>query len=667
MTDITSGLPLSGATLQIKGTNLSAITNEQGVYIITVPQKGTLIIICRHLGYVSQSKKMSFQGYAEINFEMTPEPEALDEVEVIGNLIRPTKRAGDLLYTGSRITTKGLDIQGAIAQNSIFNSLKSLPSVSVESADPYGLNTTIARIRGIRNYFSGVTLDGIPNYGIMPIGARDEIVDMENIAAITFFKGAVPADVSAASGNRGGTINVTLKKPDSVRSFNSTQSMGSDHFNRTFLRFDSGKLSSKTAFFGSFSYTYADKWKGEGPAGKRNHLAFGLSQQIGSKLAARFFSSYNVIDKNAFRPLLYAEIDDLKNNYDLDYNTLLTGIPSEDLYYFDYNKGSYKNRKSFVSVDYKATATSTLGFKAYLNTENASYSNTLKMGNNNLKQDKTRDLNQWGLMANWTVSFRKLQTTLGYWFESFDNSVSIYNNSITPQGLSPKGYAFYTVPEGQGSINNPYLKLAYSLHKFKFQAGIKYLHFKEPAAERFLALNADALRPEPEADLHTDAIDQSVFLPTFGVGYKFKETAEIYVNYGKNYMRPYMYIPTVSLYLQNRAGFLESNRNLQSVFGSWDLEVSDNIDLGFLFTSRILSLNTSLFYSKQQNTLAVVFDSEVGLNYAQNVGAMTSYGVELEANAQIMPSLTWYFNPSFMRLYFDSNYETNSSSGVQLA
>jgi len=58
-----------------------------------------------------------------------------------------------------------------------------------------------------------MSVEGLPNYGIMPIGPRDDIYDMENLESIGLYKGSTPLSLGTGSGNRGGTIALTYRRP----------------------------------------------------------------------------------------------------------------------------------------------------------------------------------------------------------------------------------------------------------------------------------------------------------------------------------------------------------------------------------------------------------------------------------------------------------------------
>jgi iron complex outermembrane receptor protein len=74
------------------------------------------------------------------------------------------------------------------------------------------------------------------------------------------------------------------------------QSIGSQNYKRTFVRFDSGEHisgDSKTFAYASFSYTDADKWKGFGKLATRKNFSFGLTHEFNPKLKLEMFMIYN--------------------------------------------------------------------------------------------------------------------------------------------------------------------------------------------------------------------------------------------------------------------------------------------------------------------------------------------------------------------------------------
>ena len=179
----------------------------------------------------------------------------IEEVVIFATPTQPTKRVGDALSTGTEITQKGIEALGVVANGSIFNLVNIVPSVITQSSDAYGLGQNVMRVRGVRNLFAGITIEGVPNYGVSPIGPREDVFDKENLGSVSFYKGAIPADVFSASGNRGGSADVSFRRSSKNTGLEFLQSIGSNSFTRSFVRFNTGEHTSgnsKTSAFGSF-------------------------------------------------------------------------------------------------------------------------------------------------------------------------------------------------------------------------------------------------------------------------------------------------------------------------------------------------------------------------------------------------------------------------------
>ncbi|MBN2833248.1 MAG: TonB-dependent receptor, partial [Campylobacterales bacterium] len=48
-------------------------------------------------------------------------------------LITPTKQANESVYTGSEVTSKGIELQGVKASTSVYEAISVLPGVNVEN------------------------------------------------------------------------------------------------------------------------------------------------------------------------------------------------------------------------------------------------------------------------------------------------------------------------------------------------------------------------------------------------------------------------------------------------------------------------------------------------------------------------------------------------------
>lgn len=666
--DASSKEPLSFANISIENSEIGTATDSDGIYKLKLKNHSTYTIICSHLGYKEQNKTISISNdeTVQLNFELSPNSQTLNEVLVVNSLTSPVKRAGESLYTGTAITKNGLSLIGMSAKTSVYSSLQFVPQIMVSSADAYGLSEKEIRNRGVRSLFGGLTVEGVPNYGIMPIGARDYIYDMENMEQVSVFSGAVPSDLGLATGSRGCVIELTYKRPQDEQSINISQAFGSNQFSRSFIRFDSGEISKNLKAFGSYSYTTANKWKGEGKLATRHTIGLGLTHKASSFFQWELFANFNDLDRHQFRPLSYDLASNLNKNFDLDFDSELSSVPSEALNYYDYNKGNYINKDVLLIANFFKNDAIRLSFKTYYSDEKANYKNTIFFSGRNLQQDRQRDISRYGFIPSIQGKINKTSYSVAYWGEVFDNNVYIWNNALTPNGLQPRGYSFYTVPNGKGYIYSPFAKVSLTLGKLSLQSGLKYFYFQESSALRYRSLPDDpfTLSDTPEADLKTDKITNQVWLPSLGIGYAFNDSLKLYLNYGRNYMRPYMYVPTISLYLQNRETFLLQGLTLQSIYDNWKMETSHNFDLGLQLDSKTIKFYPTVYFSKHQNVLTSLYDEDTQTNYYRNAGSVNSYGLNIETYYAPFKNWLLYINPAYTKIYYPDNILRTTGSGT---
>lgn len=586
----------------------------------------------------------------------------LDEIVVTGEkLVTPTKQTHETVYTGSEITKKGLESQGTKATISVYEAINVLPGVSVESTDPYGLaaEQKNIRIRGVRGYLGAMTVSGVPNYGGNPMGPREYIYDMENFESIAVYKGAVPADLGTGVGARGGAVELRPLWPEKEFGFDFSQGVGGNKYHRTFLRLDSGALPSlNTRFAFSYSYTEADKWKGPGDLGPRNNAGLMLSQPITDTDEIKIWFNYNDVEQNLYSPLTYPGVKDLGNYYNKDYNGSLTGIKNEDINYYHYNRGDYSNRDFLSIIPLTLSDSFHLTFKPYYSVEDTEILGGSSSQGGTIRK-RIREIERYGLISQVDSKFSWITASIGYWFESSDMIIRTQN--YDPVTFAFKGYGMYMENEGNGIAHSPYIKLAGNISNFDWQAGLKYFYYKEPASRGYVS-------PPPNfnltraTDLDRKSKEYDEFLPTLGVSYHLSDFLEFYTSYGRNQIRPYAYMPLINIYNQNRAKFQSAGITLDNLFNGYDMEISDNFELGARFRKDWVEIMPTIFYSKHKNLLTTVYDPRVDLSYYQNVGKATGYGLELGTNFYFNKNLTLFLNPTYTYLTYDEDltYQGNT-------
>lgn len=580
----------------------------------------------------------------------------LDDIKVTSEkILLPTRQADETVYTGTEITTKGIEAQGARAATSVYEAMSVLPGINVQSADQYGLGAEQRniRVRGVSGYMGALTVEGVPNYGGNPIGPRDYLYDMENIQSIAVYKGAVPGDIGTGVGSRGGAIVLKPLWAEEEFGLRLSQSLGSDAYHRTFLRVDTGSLAkSETRLSASCSYSRADKWKGPGEIGPRNNFNMSLVQSFGEKVNVRAWLNHNELDQNLFRPLDINQANDLSTYRDFDYNSRRTGVPKQDIHYYDYNKGHYKNTDILGTIDIHPSTRLKLSLKPYLTMEDTHIYQGVMAGGGQVRK-RERAIDRTGIIIEGTWKSRWLTSVAGYLFENSDMQITSRNYAITSDGLAYRGYGIIAT-SGNSRIHSPYLKVSGNIQRLDWQAGLKLFHFEDPASKGY-ATNPVDYSLERAPDLDRKARDYNILLPTAGAGYRLSDSVYIHASYGKNFIRPYAYMPIINLYNNNRAVFQAATIGLDDLFAGYDMEESDSFDLGVRFTTAWFDIAPTLFYAKHKNLLTTVYDPRVNLSYNQNVGKATGYGLDLESNFYLHDNLTLFINPTYAILEYDED------------
>lgn len=160
------------------------------------------------------------------------------------------------------------DISLLAPGSSPIRAIEKLPSVNIQSADPFGAYewSTRVTIRGFNQNQLGFTLDGIP-LGDMTYGNNNGLhisraVGSDNIGRTVVSQGS-GSITTQSTNNLGGTLEFFTVDPRDVLGLSANATYGSSNTLRGFARFGIGTSEGPRAF-ASVQYSTADKWKGEG-------------------------------------------------------------------------------------------------------------------------------------------------------------------------------------------------------------------------------------------------------------------------------------------------------------------------------------------------------------------------------------------------------------------
>jgi len=195
----TSGLPLPGVSVTIKGTVTGTITNPDGIYSLSnVPPDATLVF-----SFVGmRTQEILAGGKTSLNVVMEEELIGVDEVVVVGYGIQKKK-----LVTGATLQVKGESIE-KLNSSSVLGALQSQsPGVYItQSSGQVGEGYNI-NIRGL-----GTTGNSAPLYVIDGVaGGSLNSLNPSDIESIDILKDAASAAIYGARAANG-VVLVTTKR-----------------------------------------------------------------------------------------------------------------------------------------------------------------------------------------------------------------------------------------------------------------------------------------------------------------------------------------------------------------------------------------------------------------------------------------------------------------------
>ena len=190
-----NGIPLSGASVVVKGTTTGAVADFDGNYSINAPSDGTLVF--SYVGYAVQ--EVQINGRSTINSSLEPDAAALDEVVLVGY---GTQKKGEVTGAIETVTAEQLSI---VQVSSSIEAIKGqIAGVDVQSTGGRpGQNPTV-RIRGRRSISASndplYVVDGIPL-----IDGPNSMADInpDDIASMQVLKDAAATAVYGSRGANG--------------------------------------------------------------------------------------------------------------------------------------------------------------------------------------------------------------------------------------------------------------------------------------------------------------------------------------------------------------------------------------------------------------------------------------------------------------------------------
>lgn len=573
-------------------------------------------------------------------------------------------------------TAKSIATLGTQANMNPYSIVQFSPSVNFTPVDPAGSNEPSyhdpIRIRGKSQTGPG----GVYSIESLPVssnpGGGKLMMDMENVATIDLLKGYLPVDKNLGFSSLIGKVNMDILRPDNTMGTNVSQSFGKESFNRTFVRFDSGKIGNISAF-GSVSQTAADKTKGEGKL-KRTNGMIGLKYQPNNAFRAELFAIRNSDDHHNYYNLSYAETTDLGKNFTKDYGTAHPSA-SNDVNYYDWNKQSFDTTTVLANVEYKPTTHDTLSFKPYYKKDTGDYwyssVNTDPTKNRVINWHMDHDL--FGGVAAYAHEFSEaLNTKIGYWFHkqlppgppSDQKKYKVLNGQLVYDGYA------VLADNGYHTLSSPFVQFSGTAGNFNYLAGARYQTFRIGSLHSYTNGTGAATSADYDTAIASGTLDTwasveaktfRTFLPSLYLGYLMTPDTTVYLDYSRTYGFDVNLFPS---YISGRATFVAQGVTLQQLWDKLDLETSDNIDLGLKTSVGSITLNPNLYVSFVKNKQANFYDSQYGVSYPANIGDALGYGAEFSAYGPINEQLEFLLGLSYNKYTFTQNFSSGATTSI---
>jgi TonB-linked SusC/RagA family outer membrane protein len=209
---------LQGATIQIKGSNATVLTDASGKYSITAPSNGTLLV--SYVGYAQ--REVEINNRSVINVQLTSNSSQLGDVVVIGYGTTTKKDV-----TGSVASIKDDIVKNRPIANLNEGLVGQIAGVDITLNDAMPGGETAIKIRGIGSIGAGneplYVVDGYPTGQ-----AFANAIDPSSIQSLDVLKDASATAIYGSRGSNGVIIITTKsgknKTPDI--SFNTSTGLG---------------------------------------------------------------------------------------------------------------------------------------------------------------------------------------------------------------------------------------------------------------------------------------------------------------------------------------------------------------------------------------------------------------------------------------------------------
>lgn len=549
-----------------------------------------------------------------------------------------------------------------------LKAIEKLPSVSFQSADPFGTYEWSSRvsIRGFNQNQLGYTLDGIPlgdsSYGNNNGLHIGRAIISENIGVTRVSQGSGSIGTQATN-NLGGTLEFFSADPSDGFGVDANLTYGSSNTMRAFGRINFGEAGGVRGFL-SGVYHNADKWKGGGEQ-RSMHVNAKAIIPVGDAEFDGFFS-YSDRAEQDYQDLSLEMINRLgydHDNYFPDYAKAISAargvyvapINNLDDSYYDAS-GLRKDLLASYGLTAPLADGVTFKIKAYYhnNTGQGTWGTPYVPSPNGVPMSARTteyDIQRGGVFSSLNAEVGDHEVTVGSWYEHNDFTQArrfyAYESNTTP-GLDHTKF-----------LANPF----FTQWLFDFNTDTLQYYVQDKISLGDLTINLgwkgfqvnNESDPRIQGSLAAGKIkSQDWFQPHAGVAYKLTEKAEIFGGFTQ-VTRAFVSSATSGPFATTQAGFdALLARGLKP-------ESSDTFELGARYNDNVFNGVIGVYYVNFRNRLLGV-QTGAGIvgNPAilQNVGSVRSLGFEAAGDVRLGGGMTLFASYSYTGATYRENVIT---------
>jgi iron complex outermembrane recepter protein len=549
-----------------------------------------------------------------------------------------------------------------------LKAIEKLPSVSFQSADPFGTYEWSSRvsIRGFNQNQLGYTLDGIPlgdsSYGNNNGLHIGRAIISENIGVTRVSQGSGSIGTQATN-NLGGTLEFFSADPSDGLGVDANLTYGSSNTMRAFGRINFGEAGGVRGFL-SGVYHNADKWKGGGEQ-RSMHVNAKAIIPLGDAEFDAFFS-YSDRAEQDYQDLSLEMINRLgydHDNYFPNYAKAISAargvyaapINNIDDSYYDAS-GLRKDTLGSYGLTAPLADGVTFKIKAYYhdNTGQGTWGTPYVASPNGVPMSARTteyDIQRGGVFSSLNAEVGDHAVTVGGWYEHNDFTQArrfyAYQSNTTP-GLDHTKF-----------LRNPF----FTQWLFDFNTDTLQYYVQDKISLGDLTINLgwkgfqvnNESNPLKQGSLAAGKIkSQDWFQPHAGVAYKLTEKAEIFGGFTQ-VTRAFVSSATSGPFATTQAGFNALvTRGLKP-------ESSDTFELGARYNDSVFNGVIGVYYVNFHNRLLGV-QTGAGIvgNPAilQNVGSVRSLGFEAAGDVRLGGGMTLFASYSYTGATYRENVIT---------